>query len=130
MLPFMVTATVLEFAQRLPMGSFIAPVILVAIYLVLILPARRYRHWGYNLGDDRLQVVHGYLFYSDTIVPFSRVQHIDVHQGPIQRRYDLATLTVHTAGTHNSTVSLPGLSHADALAMREKIRAHIRQDVI
>jgi membrane protein YdbS with pleckstrin-like domain len=66
------------------------------------------------------------LFHSDTIIPFGRIQHIDVDQGPVQRRYDLATLSVHTAGSHNDTVSLPGLLHADALALRETIRAHIR----
>ena len=59
-----------------------------------------------------------------------RVKDIDVEQGPIDRRYDLATLTVHTAGNHNSTVTLPGLLHADALAMREAIRSAIRQDQI
>ena len=93
-------------------------------------PARKYRHWGYDMGTDRLRVVRGYLFYRDTIVPFGRIQHIDVDQGPIDRRYGLAKLTVHTAGNHNSTVVLPGLAHTDALAMREAIRAAIRQDVL
>jgi membrane protein YdbS with pleckstrin-like domain len=70
------------------------------------------------------------MFYRDTIVPFGRIQHIDVDQGPIDRRYGLAKLTVHTAGNHNSTVVLPGLAHGDALATREAIRAAIRQDVL
>ena len=82
------------------------------------------------MGADRIRIVRGFLFRSDTIVPFGRIQHIDLDQGPIQRRYDLATLTVHTAGNHNSTVSLPGLLHEDAMAMREQIRAHIKRDAI
>jgi hypothetical protein len=44
--------------------------------------------------------------------------------------YDLATLTVHTAGTHNASVRLPGLLNADAVAMREAIRAHIRRETV
>ena len=130
LLPFVVGAGVLEFAQLLPPGSFLVPMLLVYGFVVFTVPARKYRHWGYDMGTDRLRVVRGYMFYSDTIVPFGRIQHIDVDQGPIDRRYGLATLTVHTAGNHNSTVVLPGLAHPDALAMRETIRAAIRQEML
>ena len=128
LLPFVIGAGVLEIAELLPIGSFLVPVLLIYAFIAYAVPARKYRRWGYDMGLDRLRIVRGYLFYRDTIVPFGRIQHIDVDQGPIDRRYGLATLTVHTAGNHNSTVALPGLAHADALAMRESIRAAIRQD--
>jgi membrane protein YdbS with pleckstrin-like domain len=130
LLPFVIGAGVLEFAQLLPPGCFLVPMLLVYGFVVFTVPARKYRHWGYDMGTDRLRVVRGYMFYSDTIVPFGRIQHIDVDQGPIDRRYGLATLTVHTAGNHNSTVALPGLAHPEALAMRETIRAAIRQEML
>lgn len=126
----LIGASVLEFAHLAPSGTFLVPVTVLAIFAILIVPPRKYRRWGYHMGSDRLRVVSGYMFFSDTIVPFGRVQHIDVNQGPIQRPYGLATLTVHTAGNHNSTVSLPGLAHADALDMRENIRAHIKRDTL
>jgi uncharacterized protein len=122
----LVGAAALEYARILPMGAVIIPVLILLCYFVFVIPARRYARWGYDAGADRLRIVRGYLFHHDTIVPFGRIQHIDVDQGPIERRYDLATLFVHTAGTHNSTVALPGLKHADALALREAIRAHIK----
>ena len=130
LLPFVIGAGVLEFAQVMPAGTFLVPVLIIYAFMAFVVPARKYRHWGYAMHADRLRVVRGYMFYRDTIVPFGRIQHIDVDQGPIDRRYDLATLTVHTAGNHNSTVALPGLLNADALAMREAIRAAIRQDVL
>ncbi|MEE9434306.1 MAG: PH domain-containing protein [Sphingorhabdus sp.] len=114
----------------LPAGSFLIPILLLLVFLVIMLPVRRYNHRGYDMGADRIRIVRGYLFHSDSIVPFGRIQHIDVDQGPIQRRYNLATLTVHTAGNHNSTVSLPGLLHEDAIAMREEIRAHIKREAL
>lgn len=123
-------AAVTEFAQMLTKGAVIIPVLLIAAYLIFVVPVRKYRNWGYHMGADRIRIVRGYLFHADTIVPFGRIQHIDVEQGPIQRPYGLATLTVHTAGNHNSTVSLPGLLHSDALAMRDTIRSHIKQDMI
>jgi len=126
----LVGAGILEFVGALVPGIFIAPVLLITVFLIFRVPARKYRQWRYNMGADRLRIVSGYLFHSDTIVPFGRIQHIDVEQGPIQRLYGLATLTVHTAGNHNSSVGLPCLAHADALAMRETIRAHIRRNQI
>jgi uncharacterized protein len=120
-------AAVSEALTALPMGLLLIPSLALAAWLVLIVPARRYRRWGYAFGGDRLRVVHGFLFHHDTVVPLGRIQHIDVHQGPLMRGWGLARLTVHTAGNHGSSVSLPGLRLADAEAMREAIRQHIRQ---
>lgn len=108
----------------------LAPLTLLLWWLVFALPWRRYSAKGYRMDADRLQVVSGVLFHKDTVVPFSRVQHIDVERGPIERYYGLATLHLHTAGTHNATISLPGLVEADAIEMREAIRARIRQDTL
>lgn len=100
----------------------------IAIFVVVSFPARRMQRWGYKIGEGQLRVARGWLFRTDTIVPFVRVQHIDVGQGPVERWFGLSHLVVHTSGTHNSTVTLPGL-HADlAAAMRETIRRHIQTD--
>jgi membrane protein YdbS with pleckstrin-like domain len=111
-------------------GMVLIPVALFAALQVVVLPHRIYRRWGYDMGDEQLRVLRGFLWRTDTIVPFNRIQHIDVAQGPLQRLFDLSTLIVHTAGTHNSIVTLPGLATIDAEAMRETIKGHIRQDMI
>lgn len=129
-IPFVIAALILEFASALPAGTVAVPVLLVFAFIVLRVPLRRYHARGYQLGEDRLRVVRGLLFQTDTTVPFGRVQHIDVEQGPLERSYDLATLILHTAGSHNASVSLPGLAHKDALAMRETIRAAIKRDTL
>ena len=130
LIPFLIAATVFEVIGFAPTGVFIAPILIISILILWRMPLRRYHAKGYAISADRLRVVRGLWFRSDTVVPFGRVQHIDVHQGPIERYYKLATLVLHTAGTHNSSVSLPGLLHEDALAMRETIRAHIKQDTM
>lgn len=111
-------------------GFILIPVALFALMMVLVLPGRIYRRWGYDMGDEQLRVLRGFLWRTDTIVPFNRIQHIDVAQGPLQRLFGLSTLIVHTAGTHNSIVTLPGLATGDAETMRETIKDHIRQDMI
>lgn len=129
-IPFVIGSLVLEYLDLLPTGVFIVPVVLAAALVIARAPLRRYAARGYVMGEDRLRVVRGVLFRSDTVVPFGRVQHIDVDQGPLERAYGLATLTLHTAGNHNASVSLPGLADADARAMRETIRARIRRDTM
>lgn len=112
-----------------PGGLVTGVVAALALAAVLVLPRRRYRSWSYGEGEDELDIRHGLLFRMRTIVPFGRVQHIDVAQGPVERRYGVATLILHTAGTRGAAVSLPGLAHAEAESMRDRIRAKIRQDL-
>lgn len=127
-LPPIIAALVLESAEVLPPAAIIGPVALIALAAILRLPLRRHHARGYVMGDDRLRVVRGVMFHRDTVVPFGRVQHIDVNQGPLERFFGLATLTLHTAGTHNASVHLPGLEEGLAREMRETIRAHIKRE--
>jgi membrane protein YdbS with pleckstrin-like domain len=96
---------------------------------IIIAPDRIYRRLGYAIDGRLLRTVRGWLFHTDTIVPFVRVQHIDVMRGPFDKLFGTATLVVHTAGTHNSVVTLPGLSPDRAAEIREAIRHEIRADV-
>jgi membrane protein YdbS with pleckstrin-like domain len=109
-----------------PTGAALA----LALIATFVFPRRRYRRWGYREGEDELQIRRGMLVRVRTIVPFGRVQHIDVAQGPIQRPFGLATIILHTAGTAGAAVPLPGIRHGEAEAMRDRIRAKIRQDLV
>lgn len=137
-IPFLIGSVVLETvlveatdgAWPLPYGVIVAVVVFVALVLIIRLPGRRWHARGYNMSVDRLRVVRGILWRSDTIVPFGRVQHIDVDQGPIERALGIATLTLHTAGNHNASVPLPGLRHDIATEMREDIRERIKRDSV
>jgi len=120
----------IETVWPLPFGVLIGLVVFVALVFIIRLPMRRWQARGYNMSVDRLRVVRGIMWRSDTVVPFGRVQHIDVDQGPIERYLDIATLTLHTAGSHNASVHLPGLNHAVATRMREDIRQHIKRDTL
>lgn len=133
-IPFLIGALVFEAVVRdqglLPPGVIAGPVLLIALALIIRVPARRYNARGYQISADRLRVVRGLLWRSDTVVPFGRVQHIDVEQGPLERFFDIATLTLHTAGNHNASIALPGLGEELARDMREEIRAHIRRETL
>lgn len=108
----------------------ILPIVVGVIGLsgTFLAPQRIYRRLGYALDDRLLRVVRGWLFHTDTVVPFVRVQHIDVTRGPLDKMFGTASLIVHTAGTHNSVVTLPGLAPERATGIRDAIRAEIRAD--
>jgi len=129
-IPVFIGDFVLAEAGHIDALTIAAPIAFILLLMAILLPRRRYNRWGYNMGDKQIQIVRGYLFYTDTIVPFSRVQHIDVGQGPIERLFGLSSLVLHTAGTHNSTVVLPGLRRATAEEMRDIIREHIKADMV
>ncbi len=82
-------------------------------------------HWfkayQYRLSEAGLSIKKGVFWQQQSMVPRNRVQHIDITTGPFERRYDLAKLVVHTAGTRNASVTLPGLLHADAVDLRQEL---------
>lgn len=132
-LPILVAALVVDFgplrATAVPLGLVSGGVLLLALAALVWLPPRRYRAWGYREEPDELHIRSGLMVRVGTVVPFGRVQHIDVAQGPAERRYGLATLILHTAGTRGASVPLPGLTQEQAEAMRDRIRGKIRQEL-
>ena len=84
-------------------------------------PAIEYRYASYRVDANGLEIRRGVYFRAVTNVPRSRVQHTDVAQGPLQRRFGLATLIIHTAGTDSAQVHLAGLTHDVALRIRDHL---------
>jgi membrane protein YdbS with pleckstrin-like domain len=84
-------------------------------------PPIAWRHTWFRVDDDGLEIRRGVAWRHVITVPRSRVQHTDVSQGPLERRYGLATLVVYTAGAEHAKVTLPGLEHGAALAIRQHL---------
>lgn len=111
--------------QRTPFWMF---ALLLGVWLALVLlglwhavswPKRTYRHTSYLVDDQGIEIRRGVFWRVMINVPRSRVQHIDVSQGPIERRYGLGTLVIYTAGTDHSKVELEGLEHGRARRIRD-----------
>jgi len=68
-----------------------------------------------------LELNTGVIFRREMTVPRSRVQHTEVTQGPLQRRFGLATLTTFTAGERFAAVSIGGLEESRARAVRDEL---------
>ena len=123
-----VPALIVEIAlgSELPVRGLLAgAALLIGIWLAVIAPPRRWRHWRYAFTGTELHVAHGWWTQIHTIVPVLRVQHIDVAQGPLERNFGVARLVLHTAGSDNTIVTLPGISRETAEEIRDAIRARI-----
>ena len=97
------------------------PVAIAMIAVVAWLVERgRYRSWGYAERDDDLIVTRGLLFRRVSVVPYGRMQFIDVTAGPVDRAFGLATVQLHTAAAATDA-RIPGLDRADADALRDRL---------
>lgn len=120
-----VAELVLRTALPLPPAILAGPAALLLAYPTFVAPGRRFRAWGYRMDERELAIAQGVVTKVETIVPLSRVQHIDIAEGPIERANGVCRLIVHTAGTLHSRVVLPGLSRPTAEAMRDAVRRQI-----
>ncbi|WP_088991538.1 PH domain-containing protein [Micromonospora chokoriensis] len=83
---------------------------------------RAVRAWGYAERENDLLVRHGLLVRRLSIVPYSRMQFVDVSAGPLERAFDLATVQLHTAAAA-SDARVPGLRPAEASRLRDRLTA-------
>lgn len=95
--------------------------VLLRVFLLVWYPPRAYRGWGYRLDGKVLETREGIWFREITLLPLSRLQHVDLHSGPIERSLGMASLILHTAGTHHATIVVPGLDAGEAARLRDQL---------
>lgn len=91
---------------------------LLGFLFIYLLPKLRYRRWRYEIFDQEIYIQRGILVMTRTLIPMIRVQHVDTEQGPILKRFKLATVSISTAAT---THDIPALREEDASALRDRI---------
>ena len=102
--------------------SFIAAGILSVLALwIIVYNGISFHHMGYAVREKDITYKSGWLWKSMVTVPFNRVQHCDVRQGLLDRQFDLAKLTIYTAGGQSTDLMIPGLLPDTA----EKLKAYI-----
>jgi membrane protein YdbS with pleckstrin-like domain len=96
-------------------------VVIVATAVGAWVGRQRWRRTFWKLDERGLHVRRGWLLRSEVLVPRSRVQHLDLERGPLERQFGLATLVVHTAGSQTQALRQSGLLDADAVAVRDAL---------
>ena len=89
---------------------------------------KRHRRTLWKLDQDGFALRQGRWWQTESRVPVSRVQHLDLKRGPLQRGLRLATLVIHTAGTRMAAVSVSGLDSDDAEHLRDRLARQLDHD--
>jgi uncharacterized protein len=96
--------------------------VLVAGIVAAVLLRRRVRSWAFCERADDLLVRRGLMVQRLSLVPYGRMQFVDVSAGPLERSLGLATLRLHTAAAA-SDARIPGLPRAEAERLRDQLAA-------
>ena len=104
-----------------PAGAVLAVLVVVSGWWWYVLRGR-YRAWGYAERGDDLLVRRGLLVRRLSVVPYGRMQLIEVTAGPIDRIFGLATVQLHTASA-STDARIPGLAAAEAQRLRDRLAA-------
>ncbi len=99
-------------------------------WLSWTMPLRRFRYTRYRVDPLGLLIHRGRIFHSELGVARSRIQHTDVTQGPIQRAYGIATLTIYTAGTEDAQIELSAIAFDEARRLRAELTGQSNDDVV
>lgn len=91
---------------------------------------KRYQYSRWWFEDEGLYIQKGVIWRRRILVPQNRVQHTDVSQGPLERKYTLAQLTVHTAGTRDASVQLSGVELEVANQLRNRLIDEEHSDAV
>lgn len=81
---------------------------------------RNWASWGYAERGNDLLIRHGVMFKSMVVVPYDRMQFADISAGPLDRRFGIARVRLHTASPATDAV-IPGLARAEARALRDRL---------
>jgi membrane protein YdbS with pleckstrin-like domain len=96
--------------------------VLVVGAVVDLFLGRRVRAWGYAERDDDLLVRRGVMIRRLSVIPYGRMQFVDVTAGPVERIFGLATVRMHTAAAA-SDARVPGLPATEAARLRDNLTA-------
>jgi uncharacterized protein len=103
-------------------AAWIAVGVAVLGLLRAVVVVRAIRAWGYAERAGDLLVRHGLLVRRLSIVPYARMQFVDVTAGPLERAFGLAAVQLHTAAAA-SDAQVPGLESAEAARLRDRLTA-------
>ncbi|ANB07702.1 hypothetical protein SAM40697_3744 [Streptomyces ambofaciens] len=117
----------LALAAGVLLGLFLGPFWATSAVLPLAVAAwgwamleRNWRSWRYAERADDLLISRGVLWREETVVPYGRMQLVEVTSGPVERYFGLASVQLHTAAAATDA-TIPGLDPAEAERLRDRL---------
>lgn len=107
----------------LPSGLLLAFPVVLGVAFALLWPPAHYESWGFQMRAADLLVRRGVLWRTTSVIPYARIQHVDVRHSPLERMLGLARLVVFTAGIRGAELTVPGVPAEEADVLRDRLAA-------
>ncbi|MDI6402593.1 PH domain-containing protein [Balneolaceae bacterium ANBcel3] len=98
-------------------------VVINSVLQVAFIPQLRWKYWRYRVDEHEIELQRGLFVRRQTLIPIKRVQHVDTRQGPLYRFFDMAAVTISTAGDIHE---IPALTLPVADELRKTISKYAR----
>lgn len=106
-----------------PSALLPAALVVLGTVFTLLWPPAHYESWGFQMRAADLLVRRGVLWRTTSVIPYARIQHVDVRHGPLERMLGLSSLVVFTAGIRGAELTVPGIPAAEADTLRDRLAA-------
>lgn len=122
------------FTWLLPSPAHFFPALFAAVlacsflWVFFVWAPRSTKRMRYLLREQDINLQRGFLFWKMVSVSCNRIQHLEVRQGPIERRFGLAVLIIYTAGTQGSDLKIPGLRFVKAQQLKSQLLNNINAE--
>ncbi len=118
-------ALVLAAGIAIAVGTATAAVVAVVCVILVgsiadVVAGRRVGAWSYTERAEDLLVRRGVMFRRMSVIPYGRMQYVEVTAGPFERAFGLATVQMHTAAAA-SDARIPGLPTTEAARLRDQL---------
>jgi membrane protein YdbS with pleckstrin-like domain len=118
---FLIAAVAISLAASAGVAAAaVAGCVVIAGALADTVAGRRVRAWGYAERAEDLLVKRGVMFRRTSVIPYGRMQYVEVTAGPFERAFGLATVQMHTAAAA-SDARIPGLPAQEAARLRDQL---------
>ncbi len=102
---------------------------IVLLAFVLIFVAKAYfRRKKFKIAEKNVSFQEGLFYQKETVVPFARIQHIEIDEGPLERFFKIATLSIYTAGDSGRDLKISGLELVRAQEIKSYISNFIKDE--
>lgn len=120
---WVIAAVVIFFLHRFDVRLWIIVLLIIfeilfTYFSIFLFPSLEWRRWRYDVREEEIELQKGIFIVKRTLIPMIRVQHVDTVQGPILRKYHLASVIVNTAATAHE---IPALEEEEAEELRRFI---------
>jgi len=124
------TGLLLVFAEEIRENWYFFPIAIIVLFLLSVSLAKvSFKKRGYAFRQHDVLYKSGIISETTTIIPYSRIQHVALHEGVISRMFGLASVEIFTAGGGDSDIEIPGIEKEKAQSIKQLLMTKLSTEI-